>query len=329
MEECKHKIVKRLAALLTRSGKISHGQGVSCSEKPSKGAAATFKDILLSFLSMSSLCMAVFYRHFLSATPKAPSTRVRDLLPLPVLPQWPSEICCGSLDVLVCKDIANVCIAALNCLHCGLKDADNSIGGVKKPTTAQATAHQHICTRVSRLLQRLEDQIGYGLPWQGAFGECEESVSAGAKYELLQCAAVDLPVAAATCYPCSLIPDEMVHIVSAEEGVFPDGHTLGFVDNVFSHQQRTQYVLLTIRELRCGKLRLRTDVKGVVAVGKALGRQRKVWDGSNVSDIATTPPKPRRLANPFVVSRPGNRHRRRSLLLQARCGNLFRCSSGP
>ena len=297
----KHKMVKRLAALLPRSGKITQGHGVSCSSKLVKGTAATFRDILLNFLSMSSLGMAVFYRHCLDATQKTPSTRVRDLLPLPMLPQWPSEICCGSLDVLVCKDTANVCIAALNCLHCGLKDADSSTGIAKKPTTAQAAAHQHICARVLRFLQRLEDQIGHGLPWEGAFGECEESVSAGAKYELLQSAAVDLPATAATCNPCSLIPEEMVHMVSAEHSIFPNGLTHGFVNNVISQQQRMQYVYLTIRELRCGKLCLRTEVKGVggvFAVGKTFGRQRKVWDGSGVSDIAAAPPKPRRLANP-------------------------------
>ncbi|CAE7867460.1 unnamed protein product, partial [Symbiodinium sp. KB8] len=54
-------------------------------------------------------------------------------------------------------------------------------------------------------------------------------------------------------------------------------------------------------KVACGKLRLRRHVEGlggVFAVAKKGGRQRKIWDGSKVSESAAVPPKPRRLANP-------------------------------
>ncbi|CAE7040158.1 unnamed protein product [Symbiodinium sp. CCMP2592] len=63
----------------------------------------------------------------------------------------------------------------------------------------------------------------------------------------------------------------------------------------------SEYIQLTVRELNCGKLRLRPEVEavaGIFAAGKSNGRQRKIWNGASVSQLAQAPPKPRRLANP-------------------------------
>ena len=57
-----------------------------------------------------------------------------------------------------------------------------------------------------------------------------------------------------------------------------------------------------VRELACGKLRLRRQVAASAAVFAARktapGRQRKIWNGSQLSELAARPPKPERLADP-------------------------------
>ena len=67
-------------------------------------------------------------------------------------------------------------------------------------------------------------------------------------------------------------------------------------------KDRREYLKLAVRELKCGKLRLRPLAKAVANVFAApkstKGRQRKIWDGARISDMAALPPKPSRLANP-------------------------------
>ncbi len=71
------------------------------------------------------------------------------------------------------------------------------------------------------------------------------------------------------------------------------------------------YAALVARELRCGKLGLARTVHAaghVFAVSKVSGRMRKIWDGSLVSQAASRPRKPYRLAKPssypdFLIER--------------------------
>ena len=69
--------------------------------------------------------------------------------------------------------------------------------------------------------------------------------------------------------------------------------------------ERSEYVGLTVRQLRAGLLRLATESRGggtVFPVAKAGGTaQRLVWHGTRVSLAAARPPAPRHLADPSVI----------------------------
>ena len=83
--------------------------------------------------------------------------------------------------------------------------------------------------------------------------------------------------------------------------IFPRAAGKSLKSGAITSEQRAEYVQLVARELKCGKLRLQQDAQGVgsvFAVGKSGGRQRKIWNGSGLSELAAVPPKPHRLANP-------------------------------
>ena len=65
--------------------------------------------------------------------------------------------------------------------------------------------------------------------------------------------------------------------------------------------KRAEYVKLVFKQLQCGKTRLRQHCRAVgdvFCVAKAHGKQREVWNGSQVSQMAARPPPPGKLANP-------------------------------
>ena len=106
---------------------------------------------------------------------------------------------------------------------------------------------------------------------------------------------------AATCDPIPLISSELCSAIADPGVVFPEGQRVPFSNIAVGRDKKCEYVRLTIRELRCGKLRLRSVVQGsggVFAGPKGGNKQRKIWDGSMMSRCAAEPPKPRRLANP-------------------------------
>ena len=62
----------------------------------------------------------------------------------------------------------------------------------------------------------------------------------------------------------------------------------------------TEYVKLSVRMLRCGKIGLRSEAKGggtIFPVGEKGGKQREVFHGIRVSDACVPPQQPQHLAN--------------------------------
>ena len=265
-----------------------------------RSAARDFRDVLSSVMRGSKLVTACFLRGWAAPCAKIAGHRFRDLFPVPPLREWPKSISLEGLGIQECFDVANWCLGALNCLELGLKP-DFCHGKMNvSPSTAQASTQRHVCSRVVRFLARLNAVCGTALSWKGTFSGCEQAGMA--QYEDINSTAVDLPAKAATCCPAHIIAPELQTLISDVSEIFPrHNRAASNVAAKFSGPKRLEYIRLTARELRCGKLRLRQRVLGqgsVFAARKAKGRQRKIWDGSCLSQQANRPPKPRRLANP-------------------------------
>lgn len=271
-------------------------------EKPpsrsAHSAAHALRDCLKGFLATSSLTVAVLFRSWLQADSRPSGCRNRDLFPIPVLTSWPQTVAHGGVEMNVCLDISNMCIAALNALNTGLKLCLQMGARNAAPSRAQHSTQCHVCRKVVRHLTRLNQTYPDGLPWKGSFGLCE---SGGIpSHESLRSDDVDLPQQAASCDAYGFISAELAQKISMPAEIFPGSSVVRDAPHI-DISQRVEYIRLTVREVACGKLRLRRHVEGlggVFAVAKKGGRQRKIWDGSKVSESAAVPPKPRRLANP-------------------------------
>ena len=205
----------------------------------------------------------------------------------------------GEDSLLMC---ANVCVAALNHLEQGMPTASATTHR-SEGIAVHTAVHQHICGRVVRFCSRLNDALGASFHYQGAFDKCAGKLAASG-YETVRGDAVDLPKQAATCDPSTLVDPALWRSVCQADAIFPSTAAVA-EDMKFAIScapQRQEYVKLTCRELRCQKLRLRLQVDGLARVFAAPksteGRQRKIWDGSWLSEQAMRPPKPQRLANP-------------------------------
>ena len=100
---------------------------------------------------------------------------------------------------------------------------------------------------------------------------------------------VGVPDVAGTCDPLSLVPSDTASCFASAASVFPC--TTDGLDRFpgFYAGARSEYVKLTIAQLRAGMLRLSSWCKGggtVFPVQKHNGRQRVVWHGSRVSMAA-------------------------------------------
>ena len=71
-----------------------------------------------------------------------------------------------------------------------------------------------------------------------------------------------------------------------------------------SREDQSEYAKFVARHLRCSKVGLADHVEAgtpVVSVGKSGGRQREVWHGSRLFQVARRPPKPVHLASPTAL----------------------------
>ena len=227
--------------------------------------------------------------------------RHRDLYPLPLLGFWPEDVRVPGTCMEAALSIANACILSLNALWCDVKVA-RVLPPRNRPTAPQQEVHNHVVNRTARLLSRLSQHQDQGFPWCGMFNRFEQARQP--RYEELRGDAVDLPQKAATCDPLVHLPFGLREAVSHPATIFPD-QADGIPSDMGSEQatDRREYIALVVRGLQCGKLRLRRDVRGIApvfAAQKAEGRQRKIWNGSRLSQLAVKPPKPERLASPSV-----------------------------
>ncbi|CAE7302251.1 unnamed protein product [Symbiodinium sp. CCMP2456] len=295
------------------------------SHEPSLTPVAAFGAFLSGFLETSGLALAVFYRSLFSEVPQSCARRnSKDIFPLPPILEW--DVGFAATDEQAHLVCSNLCIAALNFLYQGMPKNPSEIRSSRRCSSAQLGVHQHIMQRTARHLRRLADAWEGGFKWTGSFSKYESASSSC--YEKVRGDDVDLPSTAATCDPALLAREELWRLVVQPESVFPNAcEPSGLVREApLTGQERQEYLRLTVRELQCGKLRLRHTVKGrariFAAPKSAEGRQRKIWDGSALSSIAAVPPAPHRLANPSsfldLLVRPGEK-----LLLSKRDASTF------
>ena len=264
-----------------------------------------FAVFLQQCIDKTELPFGSFSRNFNSDPCKADKASFagKDIFPLPLLdvvPEW--LVLDGAVaDRTAVLKCLNSCMMALNFLNLGMPKAPGPAKSRTCYSQSQRTVVQHIASRVIRFLSRLDRAWASSFSWQGALQSFAPKTS---NYEKVRGQDVDLPAVAGTCNPSQLVPQQLWEQVSDPARVFPQNCEPA---SCWSHAaapevERRAYVHLTARELRCGKLRLRLAVKGVAnifAAPKATkGRQRKIWDGSVLSQMASPPPKPHRLANP-------------------------------
>ncbi|OLP93644.1 Kinesin-like protein [Symbiodinium microadriaticum] len=237
--------------------------------RPSKEFAGVLKD----FMTHSDLDAALFFRQWSLGGPDRQTMRLRDLFPIPPLTTWPAGVSTGALCQQACLDTSNMCLGGLNHLNTGMK-ASLTQPMSRMPSKSHREVQRHVCQRVVRFLLHLEESSARTLGWRNSFAECESAGSPS--YEDICSEKVDLPDKAGTCNPCAVIPAELRELITDPKSVFPS-----LVSREGAAElQLGQYRDLVVQELRCGKLFLRDEAKGIggaFAVGKSSGRQRKIW----------------------------------------------------
>ena len=221
--------------------------------------------------------------------------RQRDIFPLPHV-----SALCGSLakhlDTLSEK-MTNACISALNTLYrdcntCDYKAAKSS------PSKLQCHVLSHIVKLVSRQMHRLSLHKEMLNSWRGSYFSFEPSP--GLVYCPLDADKVDNPSCAATCNPLDYI-DQSARECLVDAARISPNQIPGQTFPVHAGDDLPDYVRIVAQELISNKVQLRTHILGhgeLFARTKTSGRHRLLWNGKQVSETASDPPKPSRLANP-------------------------------
>lgn len=89
---------------------------------------------------------------------------------------------------------------------------------------------------------------------------------AAGKYPTLLAEKVDLPNKAGTCNPQCLVPDSLASAVSSQEEVFTVDDARLMETDLHVGVDREEYLKLVVRQLECGKTRLRRNIKAVGSV---------------------------------------------------------------
>ena len=173
------------------------------------------------------------------------------------------------------------------------------LGQTQRPTAPQKAVQQHIARRCACFLQKLQSRDTPNFGSCDSFQHFESKPSS--KYPAMQAEKVDLPARAATCDPEKLLPPELADSVMDVEKMFPFCMPMQPGPVGPEGAERAEYVKLVFRQLQCGKTLLRLQCKAigdVFCVAKSHGKQREVWNGSLISQVAARPPGPAKLANP-------------------------------
>ena len=253
----------------------------------------SIEEALQAVLKRKANSFVAYYHTWREASsPEHMAGRQRDLFPLPPMRTWPLEV--SGLPVHeVGLVLGNLCLAALNMLAADMRPGF-WLGQTQRPTAPQKAVQQHIARRCACFLQKLQSRDAPNFGSCGSFQHFESKPS-------MQAEKVDLPARAATCDPEKLLPPELADSVMDVEKMFPFCMPVQPGPVGPEGAERAEYVKLVFRQLQCGKtlLRLQCEAIGdVFCVAKSHGKQREVWNGSLISQVAARPPGPAKLANP-------------------------------
>jgi hypothetical protein len=227
-------------------------------------------------------------------SPRSQPARSRDLFPLPLIDQGAasellgnSSSACGYAMVYL-----DAVVVGLNLLY-GVQFHSVTVG---KPTLAQRTSHDIIIKAALALHCRFMRHVGD----RGDGGWAHFEKGRASQHPDLVAEAVAVPDVAGTCDPLTLVSPQLKSLINVP-AIFPTRHEGLRHFGSITGRVRPEYIALTVRQLRCGMLRLASQCNGgasVFAVGKAGGKQRVVWNGTKLSAAASRPPAPRHLADP-------------------------------
>ena len=224
----------------------------------------------------------------------------RELLPMPILPvsaeitygtALPTD-CCRMMDELV-----SVSVTALNFMFLGKAS----------PTVHRTSnaAQRAAATNLQRRWIRLAIHVSAdGVKPARDPGALQRTIDRGmgGRSVRLRADIVDSLPSCAEVDPLPHIPEEFHGILTDPDRLCPPliGSCAAHVD--FSGGARVEYIRLVRAQCRSGKLELAPDSRftaDIFGVAKeASGRQRGVWNGAELADLAVRPPIPPMLGNP-------------------------------
>ena len=257
--------------------------------------------LLQQLVSSITSLQGSFGRHacsFMSSPCCKPQGRIRDIFPMCRIQgcidfTWPPDWSDARRTAVI--DFGNLSLSGLSFLY-----GDAQLATAGPPTSLQLTVQRCLLEKLVIFTKRLDAHEGC-LSCQEAFASLVGRASLN-KYPPLDADRVDLLDACGTMDPNACLAPEEAAIVCDAERMFPNG--VGEVSRAvtFRGGPRSEYINLLQRQLRARKVGLvkqANAIGGTFAVGKkALGRQREVWDGSELSQAAVPPPKPPLQADP-------------------------------
>ena len=191
----------------------------------------------------------------------------------------------------------------VSCVLCGL----NLLYGYSARLTRRPllTGHRAVLNSVgsslSRWLLRLRKCWSGSSPADALvniFGPVAGKPPWAEPLDALRC---DIPAVAAHVDVLPHLPQELRDYVTRRDKMFPTVDHAPSTVKQPQGQDRDSYLQVLVAELRSGKTELTDKVDGMASIfgrAKPSGRQRIIWNGHDISQWATKPPKPRHLLLP-------------------------------
>ena len=133
----------------------------------------------------------------------------------------------------------------------------------RRPTAAQNRVFQHIVRKCGAWIAQVRAMEGPVRSGIETWNDIQKSATSATLR--LSADAVDLPDAAATCDPASLLGPDLRRALQSSTAIVP-GVRIGHSTHVIPAHSRREYAKLIARELALGKVTLRRDADGIGSI---------------------------------------------------------------